>query len=122
MLILCIGVDTAWDEYVGLIKTLQTLSEERNGAKAIGILKKIKNIDFIGSLCLFKNMLPILSTLSKTFQTNALNFSRITPAIGRAKEKIMEVASDGRVVDQLREALNSRVRELGLEGPPQGKA
>ena len=115
MLILCVGVDAAWDEYVGLIKTLQTLGEERNGAKAIGILKKIKNIDFIGSLCLFKNMLPILSTLSKTFQTNALNFSRITPAIVRAKEKIMEVASDGRVVDQLREALDTRMRELGLE-------
>ena len=109
MLILCVGVDAAWDEYVGLIKTLQTLGEERNGAKAVGILKKIKNIDFIGSLCLFKNMLPILSTLSKTFQTNALNFSRITPAIVRAKEKIMEVASDGRVVDHLRVALNTRI-------------
>ena len=108
------GVDAAWDEFGGLIRTFEVLGKEKNGAKAIRILKKIRNLDFIGSLCLFKNVLPILTTLSKTFQSNALNFSRITPSIQKAKEKLKEVANDDRVVSQLRETLANRLNGLGM--------
>ena len=59
-------------------------------------------------------MLPILSNLSKTVQSKALNFSRVTQAIVRAKQ-VMEVANDGPVVEQLKTALNTRMSELGLE-------
>jgi hypothetical protein len=105
-------VNAAWDEFVGLLEAMKTLGKENNGAKAIGIVKKIDNIEFVGTLCLLKNMLPISTTLSKTFQINPLNFSRLTPAILKAKEKIREVANDRRVVTQLRDALENCFKGL----------
>ena len=69
------GVDAAWEEYGGLIEALKVLADDsKTGSKAKGILTKVNNIEFLGSLCLFRNMLPILSILSKTFQTSSLNF------------------------------------------------
>ena len=59
-------------------------------------------------------MLPILSALSKTFQTGSLNFSRITPLINKSKEKIKEVANDGRVLTQLKGGLNGRLKGLTM--------
>ena len=55
-------------------------------------------------------MLPILSILSKTFQTNSLSFSRITPAINKSKAKIMDIANDGRVIKQLKAELEGRLK------------
>ena len=57
-------------------------------------------------------MLLILSALSKTFQTGSLNFSRITHSINKSKEKIKEVANDGRVPTQLKGGLNGRLKGL----------
>ena len=109
------GVDAAWEEYGGLIDALKFLAEDRKtGSVAKGILNKVDDIEFLGSLCLFKNMLPILSTLSKTFQTNSLNFSRITPAINKSKAKIMDIANDGRVIQQLEGELEGRFKGRGI--------
>ena len=54
---------------------------------AKGILKKIKSINFLGKLYIFKYALPHLSTLSKTFQTGAINFARIKPNLLKTKSK-----------------------------------
>ena len=61
-----------------------------------------------------KNILPSLTGLSKTFQTGSLNFSRISPSINRCKSRILEVAKDHRVIQQLKEDLNGILKEFNL--------
>lgn len=47
-------------------------------------------------------MLPNLSALSKTFQTGSLNFSRIVPSINICKSKILEIESNGKILNELK--------------------
>ena len=54
---------------------------ESDGSKAKGFSKSLKSPKFIGMLYTLRVMLPSLTALSKTFQTGAINFSRITPNI-----------------------------------------
>ena len=69
-----------------------------SGSTASGLLKKISHYEFLGTLCLLKNIPPSLSGFSKTFETGSINFSRISPAINRSKSKALEVAKDYRAI------------------------
>ena len=109
------GVDAVYDEYEGIVKTLQEIQFDRSsGSLAIGLLKKIKDHKFLGTLFLLKYMLPNLSALSKTFQTGSLNFSRITPSINRCKTKIQEIEQNGKVWDELEKDFGGRLRSLNI--------
>ena len=85
-----------------------------SGPAASGLLKKISHYGFLGTLYLLNNILPSLTELSKTFQTGSLTFSRILLAINRCKSKILEVVKDDRVIQQLKEDLNGRLKELNI--------
>ena len=65
-------------------------------------------------LYLLKNILPILRGLSKTVQRGSLNFLRTSPTINRCKSKILEVAKYYRVIQQLKEGLNGKLKELKI--------
>ena len=109
------GVDAVYDEYEGIVKTLQEIQFDRSsGSLAIGLLKKIKDHEFLGTLYLLKCMLPNISALSKTFQTGSLNFSRIIPSINRCKTKIQEIEQNGKVWDELEKDLGGRLRSLNI--------
>ena len=109
------GVDAAFGEYKGLIYTLKEIQNDKaSGSTASGLLKKISHNEFLGTLYLLKNILPSLTGLSKTFQIGSLNFSRISSAINRCKSKIIEVAKDYRDIQQLKEDLNGRLKELNI--------
>ena len=54
---------------------------------ADGLLKKIDNALVIGTLYILREVLPQLSTLSNTFQTGNLNFSRAGPNTEKIKKK-----------------------------------
>ena len=56
-------------------------------AVADGLLKKIGNALVIGTLYILREVLPQLSTLSNTFQTGNLNFSRAGPNTEKKKKK-----------------------------------
>ena len=89
-------------------------NNKASGSTASGLLKKISHYEFLGTLYLLKNILPSLTGLSKTFQTESLNFSRtainISTAINRCKSKVLEVAKDYRLNQQLKDDLNGRGR------------
>ena len=73
------SVDATYEEYVGLIHCLHSIQEQDKspgGAMALGLLKKMDSVEFLGLLYTMKFMLPSLTALSKTFQTSAINFSR----------------------------------------------
>ena len=110
-------MDGVFDEYVGIVKTLEEITKSeggKSGAKAEGLRRKIVDTDFIGTLYLLKHMLPILSVLSKSFQANSLNFSRIVPAINKCKTKIREVENSGKVFEKLETDLASRLKPLNI--------
>ena len=65
-------------------------------------------------LYLLKNILPILRGLSKTVQRGSLNFLRTYPTVNRCKSKILEVAKYYRVIQQLKEGLNGKLKELKI--------
>ena len=52
--------------------------------------------------------------LSKTVQRGSLNFFRTSPTISRCKSKILEVAKYYRVIQQLKEGLNGKLKELKI--------
>ena len=109
------GVDAVYDEYEGIVKTLQEIQFDRSSVSlAIGLLKKVKDHEFLGTLYLLKFMLPNLSALSKTFQTGSLNFSRIIPSINRCKTKIQEIEHNGKVWDELEKDLGGRLKSLNI--------
>ena len=62
------SVNVVFEEFGGLLQVLRVLSEDRSaGPLASGILKKMDNFRFLGTLYLMKVMLSNLSTLSKLF-------------------------------------------------------
>ena len=61
---------------------------------AKGFSKPLKSSKFIGMLHTLKVMLPSLTALSKTFQTEAINFSTITPNIEKAKSKLRQILDE----------------------------
>ena len=71
------GVDALFKKYVGIMQASRIMKEDRTGggAQADGLLRKIDNPTFLGTLYMLKFVLPHLSTLSKTFQKASLNFS-----------------------------------------------
>ena len=67
-----------------LLHALRSMKDEEGastGATAAGVLKKVDHIKFLAVLQNLKFMLPYSLTLSKKFQSGALNFPRLKPVI-----------------------------------------
>ena len=111
------GVDAACEEYEGLVTTLREIqaTDKCSGPLARGLLKKITNYEFLGTLYLLKHMLLNLTALSKVFQTGSLNFARIPPSLTKCKAKLEEVAEKGTVSGALKKDLSGRLHLLGIE-------
>ena len=73
------------------------------------------NFRFLGTLYLMKFTLPNLSTLSKLFQTEGLNFSRIIPCLEKTKRKIMSVANENQALKESEKDLAERLRLCDIE-------
>ena len=105
------SVDSLFEEYVGTLHALRSMKDDQavGGAIAVGSLKKMDSVEFLGVLYMLKYMLPHLSVLSKTFQTGSLNFSRIVSSIKKTKYKIQDLAKKGTHLEQLRLDINGRL-------------
>ena len=75
-----------FDDYLAVIQTLGQLKDE--DAVACGLLSKVKTAKFIGAIYILNAVLPILSSLSKTFQKGTINFSHIKPSIDYTLDKL----------------------------------
>ena len=80
------GVASCLDNYAVALHTLESLQD--SDALAMGLLKKMKSVLFLGTLYILSAVLPILSELSRVFQTGALNFSHIDSSVQRTLGKL----------------------------------
>ena len=67
---------------------------------------------------MFKSVLPHLSALSKTFQTGAINFSRIIPSITKLKFNVSKMGKDDSVMTELKKDLTGRLQSCNLVMSP----
>ena len=96
-------VDPLFKEYVGMMQASRIMKEDRaiGGAQIDGLLRKIDNTTFLGTLYMLKLVLPHLSTLSKTFQKGSLNFSRISPNMEKTIHKMHFIEVEGQRLNTL---------------------
>ncbi|CAH1266693.1 Hypp3521 [Branchiostoma lanceolatum] len=99
------AVKTAYADFWAI---LQTLSAFESCPVATGLLKKMKSSRFLGIIIILENVLPHLADLSKSFQASTLNFSRVSPAITKAKDELREIARSNIVRNQLQADLNPK--------------
>ena len=78
-----------FEDYLAVLQTLRQLKDD--DAIACGLLSKVKTAKFIGAIYILNAVLPILSSLSKTFQKGTINFSHIKPSIDYTLAKLNEV-------------------------------
>ena len=80
-----------------MTQALKIMEEDRaiGGDQIDGLLRKIDNTTFLGTLYMLKLVLPHLSTLSKTFQKGSLNFSRISLSIEKTIRKMHFIEVEG---------------------------
>ena len=73
---------TAIRKYLpSIITSLQKEATERNDAQVLGLSKFICTYQFVASVYMMSDILPILSHLSKLFQKKNLDFSLIQPLV-----------------------------------------
>ena len=97
------SVEGVYLDFVPLMQILQHFSEA--DAVAAGLLSKMKTTKFIGAIYILNQVLPVLSTLSKTFQKGTVNFGRTSPAIKAtqsALDKIVEAGQHRCYTDAIR--------------------
>ena len=94
------SVNSLFETYAALLHTLQELEKD---ALAVGLLKKIKTVKFLGTIYILKEVVPCLTTLSKTFQPGALNFAHVGLAITHTQASLEAVKSSQSPLKKLQE-------------------
>ena len=95
-----------------IIPVLLTLKALDTNPTALGLYKKMRSSKFMYDLYVLNIILPILSWLSRTFQTGALNFSCIMPAIVSCKNQIEQVQDP---IQQVKEDIQTGGKLANLE-------
>ena len=95
-----------------IIPVLLTLKALDTNPTALGLYKKMRSSKFMYVLYVLNIILPILSWLSRTFQTGALNFSCIMPAIVSCKNQIEQVQDP---IQQVKEDIQTSGKLANLE-------
>ena len=106
------SMNSVFETYAALLHTFQELKKD---ALAVGMLKKMKTGKFLGTIYILKEVVPCLTTLSKTFQAGALNFSHVGPAINHNQASLEAVKSSQSPLKKLQEDIKPEGRLGGLE-------
>ncbi|XP_068762491.1 zinc finger protein 862-like [Montipora capricornis] len=106
------NVNSVFETYAALLHTFQELKKD---ALAVGLLTKMKTVKFLGNIYILKEVVPCLTTLSKTFQAGALNFSHVGPAINHTQASLEAVKSSQSPLKKLQDDIKPEGRLGGLE-------
>ena len=106
------SVSSVCSNLVALMHTLRKFQE--HDATADGLIKRMNNVKFVGTLVLLNEVLPHLNTLSKVFQQNKMHYSAIQPSLECTKRMISEVKALMKPLAVLKEALETRYKDLEL--------
>ena len=98
--------------FEALLQTFQFLEKD---PLALGLYKKAKSPKFIGAVYMFTRVLPMLTELSKTFQSSTLNFGRVKPALDYTQTQLTSQKDSHQFLDDLERDLNEG-RRLGRVG------
>ena len=98
------SVQSVYKSYIALLHTFQELQAD---ALPLGLYKKIKTLKFLGTLFILKEVLTHLSTLSKTFQTGVLNFTRIKPAVQFTQFSLQQIKTSMSPIKEFEAELNA---------------
>ena len=99
------SVSSLLSEFEAVLQFLHMFADSQ--ATAAGLLKKVQNAKFVGTLYILGDVLPILSELSLTFQSGYLNFSQIDPSIEMAKLRLSNVLEDKSPLEKLERDIDS---------------
>ena len=83
------SVESVLHNYLPMVNTFKALEDD---PLALGLLKKFHCTRMLGMLYILHTVLPVMSNLSKLFQTNALSYSVLKPSIQAAKSRLTDLA------------------------------
>lgn len=100
------------EDFTAIVQTLRQLKD--NDAVACGLLSKIGSSKFIGTIYILKEILPVLSNLSKNFQRGQVNFSHIQPSINYTTTKLTEISESKAPITALKRDLEGRLSSCDI--------
>ena len=100
------SVAALYQEYEAVLHTLKALGED-GCATAHGLFNRLKEGKFLGVLFILKDVLPVLSHLSKAFQGGSVAFSQVVPLINATKASLEELLETNSPVQKFLAVLES---------------
>ena len=97
------SVSSICRNFVALMQTLRQFKDV--DATAQGLLQRINNTKFVGTMLLMNAVLPHLNTLSKLFQKDHTCYTSIRPALQSTKSRIAQIQSSLNLVSELQKAI-----------------
>ena len=111
------AVKSLKQDYPAVLTTLKTLDEEHHDAAAKGLFMRLNTFKFIGTIYILNQVIPILDSVSKTFQKGSVTFSHIAPNVAYAKMKLEQEALSHKAISDAVQDLkpNGRLTVQGVE-------
>ena len=81
-----------YQDYPAVLATLRVLDDEFHDAAAKGLFTRLNTFKFIAVIYISNQIIPILDTVSKTFQKGTITFFHIAPNLAYVKMKIQQEA------------------------------
>ena len=100
------SVAALYQEYEAVLHTLKALDED-GCATAYGMFNRLKEGKFLGVLFILKDVLPVLSHLSKAIQGGSVAFYQVVALINATKVSLKELLETNSPVQKFLAALES---------------
>lgn len=103
------AIEGIYEDFEAVTTVLKYFKEDGD-ATATGLLKQIGNIKFVGMVYLLREVLPVLSHVSRIFQEGEISFAAIAPALEYSFDKLSDIASELKHISRLKEDLGENGR------------